>query len=157
MMLPGTRMWWPNIKKEDMRNGESILCQFRQHRWPLPAFFSAAFNKKSSVIMKLRIKPVILLRGDWLLPDSGKLSTVGAPPGTWKGSTKLTRKKIVILKKHWNLEQQTYTDQANSQVNQDHRRPLSGICFYCSAPGHYACEWPGRIAGGGRFYGGSFS
>ena len=63
-------------------------------------FFSATFNDKSSVIMWLRTKQVILLRGHWLLPDSGRLSTVGAPPGTWKGSTKLTRKKIVILKKH---------------------------------------------------------
>ena len=39
-----------------------------------------------------------------------------------------------------NLKQKTEADQANSQVNQGHGRPLSGNCFYCSAPGHYACE-----------------
>ena len=39
-----------------------------------------------------------------------------------------------------NLKQKTEADQANSQVNQGHWRPLSGDCFYCSAPGHYACE-----------------
>ena len=39
-------------------------------------------------------------------------------------------------------------------MNQGQRRPFSGNCFDCSAPGHYTCEWPERIAGGGRFYGG---
>ena len=39
-----------------------------------------------------------------------------------------------------NLEQKTEADQANSQVNQGQRHPLSGNCFYCSAPGHYSCE-----------------
>ena len=39
-----------------------------------------------------------------------------------------------------NLKQKTEANQANSQVNQGHGRPLSGNCFYCSAPGYYACE-----------------
>ena len=39
-----------------------------------------------------------------------------------------------------NLEQKTEADRVNSQVNQGQRRPLSGHCFYCSAPGHYSCE-----------------